>query len=56
MLFIVATNVVASRPPEQRLTGAQTARAKKNIVWGLNEFYNVLEKKKTNLQRFLWPV
>ena len=28
MLFIVATNVVASQPPEGRLTGTLTARAK----------------------------
>ena len=27
MLFIVATNVVASRPPERRLTATPTARA-----------------------------
>ena len=28
MTFIAATNVVARRPPERRLTGAPTARAK----------------------------
>ena len=28
MAFIVATNVVASRPPERRPTGTPTARAK----------------------------
>ena len=28
MLFIVATNVIASRPPECRLTGMPTAHAK----------------------------
>ena len=27
MLFIVATNVVASQPPKRRLTGTLTARA-----------------------------
>ena len=29
-MFIVATNVVASRPPEYRLTGTATARAEKH--------------------------
>ena len=28
MSFLVVTNVVASRPPERRLTGMWTARAK----------------------------
>ena len=28
MTFIVATNVIASRPPERRLTGTPYARAK----------------------------
>ena len=27
MTFIVATNVIASRPPERRLTGTPNARA-----------------------------
>ena len=31
MLKIVATNVVASRPPEQRPTATATARAKKSV-------------------------
>ena len=30
MSFIVATNVVASRPPERQLTGTPTARANLN--------------------------
>ena len=29
MTFIVATNVIASRPPERRLTGTPHARAKR---------------------------
>ena len=29
MTFIVATNVIASRPPERRLTGAPNTRANK---------------------------
>ena len=32
MLFIVATNIVASWPPEQRLTATPTAYA--NMMWG----------------------
>ena len=31
MTFLVATNVVASRPPERRPTATPTARAKKKI-------------------------
>ena len=30
--FLVATNVVASRPPERRPTATPTARAKKKIT------------------------
>ena len=33
MTFIVATNVIASRPPERRPTGTPHARA--NIIYGL---------------------
>ena len=31
MLFLVATNVVASRPPKRQLTGTPTARADPNV-------------------------
>ena len=34
MTFLVATNVVASRPPERRPTGTPTARAKMPKGWG----------------------
>ena len=34
MTFLVATNVVASRPPKRQPTGTPTARVKKNILWG----------------------
>ena len=32
MLFLVATNVVASRPPERRLTGTPQARDKRSYI------------------------
>ena len=35
--FLVATNVVASRPPERRLTGTPTARARINDKWYTNK-------------------
>ena len=31
--FLVATNVVASRPPERRPTGTLHARAKRSNIW-----------------------
>ena len=36
-IFLVATNVVASRPPERRLTGKLTARAKSVDVCNNNK-------------------
>ena len=36
MSNIVATNVVASRPPEYRLTGTPTARANLILVGGVD--------------------
>ena len=39
MTFIVATNVIASRPPKRRPTGPLHARAKK---------YNILAKESAN--------
>ena len=33
MLFIVATDIVASQPPYRRPTGTRHARAKKNVVY-----------------------
>ena len=42
MTFIVATNVIASRPPERRLTGTPHARTKK--------------KKERKEWRFQWPL
>ena len=47
MLFLVATNVVASRPPERRLTGTLHACAKSFV------FYRVVSKKFPNKFRFL---
>ena len=41
MLFLVATNVVASRPPERRMTGTPHARAKSIMA--------KMEEVKTNL-------
>ena len=32
MLFVAATNIVASHPPECRPTGLSTARAKKKVT------------------------
>ena len=57
MTFIVATNVIASRPPERRPTGTPHARAKKGrthkhtnlVTWSLLELLiaakNVRRKK-----------
>ena len=38
MLFLVATNVVASRPPERRLTGTPHARAKSFVRFPMPTF------------------
>ena len=40
--FLVATNVIASRPPERRPTEAPTARAK-NLKTSLKAYLNPLE-------------
>ena len=33
MMILVATNIVASRPPERRPTGTPTARANYDFFW-----------------------
>ena len=38
MTFIVATNVIASRPPERRPTGTPNARAKNLSRYTLEDF------------------
>ena len=38
MTFIVATNVIASRPPERRPTGTPHARAKSDSLKGPSKF------------------
>ena len=39
MTFIVATNVIASRPPERRPTGTPTARVNCQICVIIDNFY-----------------
>ena len=53
MSFIVATNVVASQPPEWQPTGTPDARAKIDTVWQtVNNVCKRMEKKRIlNLQK-----
>ena len=46
--FLVATNVVASRPPERRLTGTPTARAK---ITPHPDIQNVAENQLSSAKR-----
>ena len=48
MTFIVATNVIASRPPERRLTGTPHARA--NCQGCQNKYYHHLSSETCGFQ------
>ena len=44
MLFLVATNVVACRPPERRPTGTLHARAKMIIILCIKNYKAIFDK------------